>query len=243
MIVKIFIVALMIFVAFRLVFFVKNRVDISVKIKRHLAYMLPIAELFIWLGFMIWAARLIYLAQNYFTLIAVSVFTLILSIPLYVILRDFVVGNILKIQNKVSEGVFIEIEEIKGRIKKAGYLRLDLEDEHGNINSIPYNNIRSKIISQNSINQNLAKVLLRFSFPENTKVNYITPILIRQILNTPWAAVSQTPIIEKAINENGQLIIEVGAYALDKSYGENIQNSIDKLWISGGENHHSLDML
>ena len=233
MIVKIFIVALMIFVAFRLVFFVKNRVDISVQVKRHLAYMLPIAELFIWVGFIIWAARLIYLSQNYFTLIAVSVVILIMSIPLYVILRDFVVGNILKIQNKVSEGVFVEIEEIKGRIKRAGYLRLELEDDRGNINSIPYNNIRSKIISQNSINQNLAKVVLRFSFPENTKVNYITPILKRQILNTSWAAVSQAPIIEKTKIENGKLIIEVGAYTLDRSYGENIQNSVDKLWTSG----------
>ncbi len=232
MIAKILIVALMIFIAFRLVFFVKNRVGISIKIKRHLAYMLPFVELFIWLGFVIWAARLIYLAQNYFTLIAAGSILLILSIPLYAILRDFVVGNILKIQNKVSEGVFIEIEEIKGRIKRAGYLRLDIEDDRGNINSIPYNNIRSKIISQNSTNQNLAKVVLRFSFPETTKVNYITPILKRQILNTPWAAVSQTPIIEKTISENGQLIIEVGAYTLDKLYGENIKNSVAELWAS-----------
>lgn len=195
--------------------------------------MLPIVELFIWLGFVIWAARLIYLAQNYFTLIAVGTVILTLSLPLYTTLRDFVVGNILKIQNKVSEGVFIEIEEIRGRIKRAGYLRLDVEDDRGNINSIPYNKIRSKVISQNSTNQNLAKVLLRFSFPETTKVNHITPILKRQILNTPWVAVSQTPIIEKAINENGQLIVEVGAYTLDKSYGENIKNSVDKLWSSG----------
>lgn len=195
--------------------------------------MLPIVELFMWLGFVIWAARLIYLAQNYFTLIAVGTVILTLSLPLYTTLRDFVVGNILKIQNKVSEGVFIEIEEIRGRIKRAGYLRLDVEDDRGNINSIPYNKIRSKVISQNSTNQNLAKVLLHFSFPETTKVNHITPILKRQILNTPWVAVSQTPIIEKAINENGQLIVEVGAYTLDKSYGENIKNSVDKLWTSG----------
>jgi len=232
MIAKILIVALIIFMAFRLVFFVKNRVDMSVKIKRHLAYMLPTIELFIWFGFLIWTARLFYLTQNYFTLIAAGFVLLVLSIPLYVLLKDFIAGNVLKMQNRVNEGVFIEIDDLKGRIKRAGFLRLDIEDNRGNINSIPYHSIRSKIISRSGSNPNLTKVLLRFTFPETTKINYISPILKQQILNTPWTSVSQVPIIEKAKIENGQLIIEVGAYTLDKSYGENIKNAVDKLWAS-----------
>ncbi|SMO52332.1 Small-conductance mechanosensitive channel [Saccharicrinis carchari] len=228
MIAKIISIALIIFLLFRLLFSLKNKWGLSVKIKRHLAYILPIAELFVWIGYLIWAVRLIYLSQNYFTLAAVGIVLLVLCIPLYLLLRDFIVGNVLKMQNKVNEGVFIEIEEIKGRIKRAGYFRLDIEDNRGNINSIPYNHIRSKIISQYGINQNLAKVVLRFTFPDTTKVNYIVPLLKRQILNTPWAAVSQDPIVEKTKTENGKLIIEVGTYTLDKSYGENIKNCVDK---------------
>ncbi len=233
MIPKIIIVALIIFLSFRLVFFIKNRVIIPLKVKAHLAYILPIGELFIWLGFLIWTFRLIYQSQNHFTLIAVGVVLLVLSIPQYVLLTDFIVGNVLKMQNKVNEGVFIEIDEIKGRIKRAGYLRLDIEDNRGNINSIPYNNIRSKIISRSGSNPNLTKVVLRFTFPDTTKINYISPILKQQVLNTPWTAVSQAPIIEKTKTENGRLIVEVGVYTMDKLYGENIKNSVDKLWATG----------
>lgn len=213
---------------FRSLFFLKSKVQIAESIKGYLAYMLPIAELLVWIVFLVWIFHWIYRLQNYFVLVAVAVVVLLFSMPLHVLLRDFVMGTILKIQNKINEGLFIEIDEIKGRIKRAGLLRLDIEDDRGNINSIPYNHIRSKIISQPGSNQKLAKVLLQFSFPENTQVNYITPILIQQILNTPWTAVSQAPIIEKAKKENGQLIVEVGVYTLDKSYGENIKNSVDK---------------
>lgn len=230
MIPKIIIVALILFFAFRIVFLIKNRAPISAKLQAHLSYVLPITEMFVWIALLIWTFRMIYITQNYFILIALVLVLLVLVMLTYTMLSDFVSGNILKMQNKVREGAFIEVDELKGRIRKVGLLRLDIEDKRGNISSIPYSNIRSKTILQSGSNQNLVKVVLRFAFPDTMKVNYITPILKRQLLNTPWVAVSQAPSIENTSIENGRLWIEVGVYTLDKTYGENIKNSVDKLW-------------
>lgn len=227
MLTKIFIVAFTLLGGFRILHFAKNRIHSSIGLKHHLSYILPSLELFSWIVFFIWVARLIYKSGNYFTIISIGVVLVLLSVPLFILLRDFIFGIFLKFQNKVNEGSFIEIEEIKGQIKKAGYLRLDIEDNHGNLNSITYNSIRSKIISHYGMNPHLEKVVLEFSFPDTIKLNQIIPWLKIQVMNTPWVAVSQAPIIEDVKTENSKLKIKVGAYTLNKSYVENIKNLVE----------------
>ena len=147
MLAKFFIVALTIFGAYRMLHFATNRIPMSKRMRYYLSYIFPSVELFSWLLFLIWVLRLIYKSGNYFTIISIGIVLVLLFALFFALLRDYILGFFLKLQNKLMEGSFIEIGEIKGQIKKAGHFRLDIEDNHGNIGSVPYYNIRSKVIS------------------------------------------------------------------------------------------------
>ena len=71
----------------------------------------------------------------------------LLIVPAFILLRDFVFGVFLKAQNKVVEGTFIELEDIKGEIVKAGQFFLNIEDKLGNIKSLGYYKVNSRVIS------------------------------------------------------------------------------------------------
>ncbi|WP_027473787.1 mechanosensitive ion channel domain-containing protein [Saccharicrinis fermentans] len=223
---KFFITASLVFLGYRILFYLKNKLNISHRFKYQLDYVLSFTELFFWIGFIVWVTKHVYESRNYFILISIGVTICIFAVPLFLVLRDFISGAFLKVQNKVNIGCFIEIDEMKGQIKKAGHLRLDIEDAHGNIHSIPYYNIRSKTILQHSSNQHLDKVILKFSFPETITTDLLIPHLKKQILNTPWVSVSQSPVINKVSHKNNRLNIEVGVYTLNKSYADSIHNMV-----------------
>nr|WP_324292768.1 mechanosensitive ion channel domain-containing protein [uncultured Carboxylicivirga sp.] len=167
------------------------------------------------------------MSKNYYVLTSVSILFLLIAVPFFFLIRDFVSGLFLKLQNKLFEGMSIEIEDVKGVVKKNGIFRLDIEDKYGNINSVSYYKIRSKIITRPKVSYNLEKTTLEFIFQEASNTNRILAELKRQLMNIPWVAVRQPPLIENTRVENGKFIVEIGVYMLDKSYAENIKHSVE----------------
>jgi len=226
MIFNYFIIAVFIFSGFRVLSYIISKVRWPLKKKANASYILPLVELFAWITYILLLAKNIYDSRNYFALIALAIVFVLIAFPLYTLIKDFATGIFLKMQNKIIEGTYINIEDIKGTVKKAGHLRIDIEDNHGNINSIPYHNIRSRTISRPGSNQNLEKVTIEFVFQETRTTNEIINQLQKEVMNTPWVAVSQPAIIESTRFEDGNLIVEVGAFVLHKSYAENIKSMV-----------------
>jgi hypothetical protein len=174
----------------------------------------------------LWVVKLIYDSKNYFALLSIAVVFALIAYPFFILIRDFISGIILKIQNKVAVGMHIEIEEIKGLIAKAGHLSMDMEDGHGNITSINYHYAYGKKISRSGNNLNLEKISLAFEFPESSRLNELISQLKKEVMNTPWVAISQPLIIENTKVKNGKVLIKVAAFVLDRSYAENIKTSV-----------------
>lgn len=226
MIFKFFIIAAFIFGGFRVLNFITERLNIHLIQRNKLHYLIPLFEFFIWMLYVIWVVKVIYESKNYFALISLAVVIVLLAFPLFILIRDFISGIILKVQNKVAEGMYIDIEELKGLISNAGHLRMDIEDKHGNITSVTYHYVYGKRISRSGNNQNLEKISLEFDFPEPARVNEFSDSLKKAVMNTPWVVISQAPIIENTKVENGRLTVEVGAFVIDKSYAENIKSAV-----------------
>ncbi len=227
MVIRLLISAIVVFIAFRIIHFINRHVKSSFKIKNHLNELIPLVESFAWMAFVLWVVKVIYDSKNYYALISISTVFLLLSVPLFYLLRDFVTSVFLKLQNKITEGTYIEIEEIKGIVKEAGHFRMDIEDYHGNISSVSYYKIRSKIISKPGANHNLEKATIEFRFADTIKVNELIDKLKKAVLNTPWVAVSQSPIIESTKHEHEKIIIELGIFMLDKAYIEDVRIAIN----------------
>ncbi len=228
MYIKIIILGIGIFLFYRILSFLNKKIPISLDSKHYTAVILPVAELLSWLGFIVWCIRQIYEAEAYATLIGVSVVILLLLLPSWYLIRDLILGIILVIQRKIELNTHVEIGDISGKIVKIDYFTFDIKTKEGNIETIPYSKIRSKVISKSGENINLEKQLICFTIPIQKNIDEAVEKLKLTVLNSPWVAASQQPIIKTINIVNEKHVIEVFVYLLKKDYVEKIRTYVNK---------------
>lgn len=216
---------------FRILSFLNRVLPFSKEVKHYTGYMLPVVELVSWLGFVIWCMRMIYEAHAYTTLIIFGILTLILIVPAWFLVRDFLYGMFLKIQRKIEINNRIEIGGIKGVVVKIDHFTFDIKTKNGNIDTIPYNKIRSKIISKNGENIHLEKQLISFTISSKQDINKLIPELKATLTNAPWVAASQEPIINEIRHETGKYVVDVFVYLIKNEHVENIREYVMKNFI------------
>lgn len=222
------IVALGILILFRFLAFLNKRLPFSKDFKHYSGYVLPVVELVVWLGFLAWCMRIIYEAEAFMTLIVLGIVVLLFIVPGWFLVRDFLYGMMLKIQRKIEVGNKISIGDLNGLIIQTNYFTFDIKRDDGNIDTIPYNKIREKVISRNGANSQLEKQLLAFSISANIDANKIVPQLKSTLINAPWVAGSQEPIIHRVVEETGKTVIEVFVYIIRKEHADKIREYVSK---------------
>ncbi len=228
MIVKIITLGSFLFVGLKLFNLFIKRTSFPNRIKRHLDYSLAFAELVIGLAFISWVVMLVYNARNYFMLIFLGISFILFIVPGFILIRDLLFGIFLKAQNKIPLGAVIEIDDNKGKITKTGNFSLNLQDAHGSIKTYSYYKLNSKVISSLGDHRELEKLELVFSLGHTSNINELISKLEKQLLNTPWVAVSQPIIIEQLKRKDDLLSLKVGLFALSKKYEENIKAMVEK---------------
>jgi hypothetical protein len=158
---------------------------LSTELKHYITVVLPIAELLSWIGFIVWCIRMIYESGAYAVLIVLSVIILLLVIPSWFLIRDLIFGMLLVIQRKIELNTQIEIGHMMGKIVKIDYFTFDVKSKTGNIETIPYSKIRSKIISKSGENINLEKQLISFTIPARKNMDESLEQLKITLLNSP----------------------------------------------------------
>ena len=231
---KILIFGVGILILFRILSYLNKLLPFSKGFKHYSGYLLPIIELASWLGFTIWCLRYIYEAEAYTTLIILGILIILLLAPAWFLVRDFLHGMLLKIQRKIEIDTKIEIGDLKGVIVKTDYFTFDIKTKNGNIDTIPYNKIRSEIITKNAANIHLEKHNISFRIPSKHDINKLIPQLKATLINVPWIPASQEPIINNIKVEVENYVVEVIVYILKKEHTEKIMeyvkmNFIDKL--------------
>jgi len=241
------IVGIIILLLFRALSYINKIMPFSKKTKHHSGYILPIVELIAWIGFAIWCLRLIYEFEAFTTLIILGIIIVLLMAPAWFLVRDFLYGMLLKIQRKIEIDAKIEIGDLKGVIVKTDYFTFDVKTKNGDIDTIPYNKIvktkngdidtipynkiRSEIITKNAANIHLEKQLISFKIPSKTDINRIIIELKTTIINAPWVAGSQEPIINVISSETGNYVIEAIVYVLKKEHAEKIVEYVERNFI------------
>lgn len=188
---------------------------------------LPLIEIATWIGVMIWIIKFVYTRQDFTVLILLGVLFLLFVIPIWFLLRDFLYGLILKLQRKIEVHKIIDIEGLKGEILKTGYFSFDILTEKGSIDTVPYNRIIAKVVSVSSENANLAKIKLTFKIPETHGISFSRTKLEEVLLNCPFVANSQKPVLGSVYTENDAQKIDVYVLALNKEYSRKIQEYVE----------------
>ena len=233
MLLRIIFVAFALLLFFRLISFLNKRISYSRVLKHHLGYIIPVVELLSWIGFIFWCIQFIYETKNYIGLIISGVILLLLVIPSFFFLNDFLSGVYLKIQRKIDEGNNIQVDNIKGKITNTGQFSLDIKTTQGNVETIPYSKIRNRIISKSSDNPYLNKQLLVLRFEKSTHLKTLISALKTTLFNAPWISASEEPVIGEIKEENNLILVNVFVYTLKREYIDNIREYVYKNLLVG----------
>lgn len=227
MIAMIIVSALLIFFTFRIVNYIDRNITYSRKLKHHIGYIIPVLELLVWLIYAIWIINKVYISHNNKGLLILTVIIILLVLPTFFLFKDFIFGVYLKIQQKINSGEFIEFDNVSGEIISTGNFSMEVKDNQGDIKTVPYSRLISKILIRHGTNPNLKKQILIFKFPQNIKIEDKTSELLKSLLNTPWVALSQPPFIENIKIENNEYIVEVHFYTLEVEHIQKIREILD----------------
>lgn len=228
MLTKIVFTATIILFSFRIFYFFHKMFPYSKRIKHHVNYIIPVIELFAWFGFIMWCISYIYDAKNYLGLIVFGVILILISIPTFFLLRDFLFGVYLKIQRKIDETRYVEFGEFEGQIIESGHFSIDIKNSRGDIITIPYSKIKTRVLARHTNNSNLLRQKLIFKLPVTAKINSLIPDLEKIILNAPWSAASQPPVIQDVKIKEENYIIEVYVFVLKIEHAEFIREFINE---------------
>jgi small-conductance mechanosensitive channel len=219
---KILIFATGILLMFRALAHLNRLLPLSKRVKHITSYLLPAIEIATWTGFAIWSLHYIYDAEAYYILIVLGILIVLLLIPTWFLARDFLYGMFLKIQRKIEVDSKIETTEFEGIVTKTDYFTFDIQCSNGNIKTVPYNKIRSEIVTKNAANIHLLKQKFTFIFPMPKDRNLLLSKLKNALVNAPWTAASQEPIVDDIKTENNNLVIDVMVWVIDKNHTNKI---------------------
>lgn len=211
---------------FRILPLVNKNLPYRREIRQYITFLLPVAEIIAWMGLFIWFIKYAYNAQDHTSLLVLVTLVILLFIPAWFLIGDFLYGVILKVQQKIEVNTRIEIDEINGRVVNTGHFSFEIETKEGTIDTIPYHKIKSKVISRPSTNINIEKQLIRFQFTSQQNINSMLPRLKASILNSPWAAVSIDPIIYDIHKENDETSVDVYVFTLKPEHAEMIKEYV-----------------
>ena len=216
---------------FRIMSYLNRILPFSKKVKHYTSMVLPAIELISWTGFLIWCMQHLYNLQDYITIIILGVFIVLLIVPAGFLIRDYLHGTLLQLQHKIKTDERIEIGELKGIITKTDHFTFDIKTDSGEIKTIPYNKIRSDIISKNAANINLEKQVISFDIPSNRSIGKIIPQLKTTLMNSPWMAASQEPVIKIISAESENYLVEAIVYVIKKEHAERIAEYVRNNFI------------
>lgn len=116
-------------------------------------------------------------------------------------------------------------------ILKTDYFTFDVKTAEGDIDTIPYNKIRSKVISKISANKYLEKQLLSFRFPSAQDISKIIPELKKTLINAPWVVASHEPIISSVSEDCEKRRVEVFVYVMKTEHTDKIIEYVNQNFI------------
>lgn len=229
---EIILVGLGVLLIFRILSYLKKILPFSKKTKHFTGFILPVVELISWFGFLLWCLNLIYKADSYSALFVFVILIALLFAPAWFFVRDFLHGLQLKIQRKIEPDSKLEIGNLKGVVLKTDYFTFDIKTGDGNIHTIPYNKIRTEIISKTASNIHLQKYCLSFQIQSKQDINQIITGLKLTLINAPWTAASQEPVVNITSSETNNYLLETVIYILKKEHAERIEEYVKQNFIA-----------
>ncbi len=222
------IIAIFLFVLFRLLHIYLLRFARKRKYKRLLNKAIPIVELLTWILFCAWGVEY-FLSRNY--LFAFGIFFLLLFGGFWIsrfILKETIAGFIFRGSNHLQINETVNIDNYSGRIVRMRINNVELETDNGERIFIPYSSFFSTIHRKKHQSDILSNYCFRLQTNKDVSFSEKTAQIRTAIIHLPWTSVKHTPRIKLIEEKTDTYLFEITVYSIEEMYFNNIVQHVNK---------------
>lgn len=181
---------------------------------------LPVAELIVWIIFLLWSIQYLGSRGQLITLVPFLVFIILILYLAWYSLKDITTGVIFKTGKTHHINDHISVAGITGRITAMGMRNIEIEDYSGQIVTIPYSKIVGNIMLKSYPSQSLLSHNFRMKIAanENTDIFRTIDNMHISILTLPWSSQKKEPKISIELETDQYYTLSITIFSLDESY-------------------------
>ena len=181
---------------------------------------LPVAELSVWIIFLLWSIQYLGSRGQLITLVPFLVFIILILYLAWYSLKDITTGVIFKTGKTHHINDHISVAGITGKITAMGMRNIEIEDYSGQIVTIPYSKIVGNIMLKSYPSQSLLSHNFRMKIAANENKDIFRTIenMHISILTLPWSSQKKEPKISIEMETDQYYILSITIFSLDESY-------------------------
>jgi hypothetical protein len=224
-------VAVLILAFFKMVRFLMPYTKFTQSQTGTIVRLMPVAELAAWMIYLIWAMQYLGVRGYLATLFPVIVFIIVILYLAWYGLKDIIAGIVFKSSYDLHINDHISVQGISGKVMAIMHTRLELEENSGQIISIPYSKIAGNLIFRNYPSQTMLShhFKLEVALPESHRNIFDLTEKIRiAILAMPWASQKRSPKISVEEEQPETIIFAITIFSIDESYFSRMEKILEK---------------
>ncbi len=156
----------------------------------------PWVERFVWLAFIFYTLQSFFLHSTVYPFVIISLAVVITLMFGWLVLRDWLLGAVVRSEHALEPGVFIKTGNYSGAISSLGFLSLEIQKEDGEKIKIPYSQVNRNMLAQNPDKGYGKSHRVSVRLPQHQGAQKIQQLLKAKILELPWVVASAKIEIE-----------------------------------------------
>ena len=141
-------------------------------------------------------------------------------------IKDFVCGIILKTEEPYQVNDHIRINDIEGRVSKAGLRSLQITTSDNQLIRIPYSRISETLFAKTTMMDGFYTHTFRLELPKSAPLPAVIENLRMTILNCIWSSVVNEPSICYDSEGSAHYVLEITVYAISTDYFSRIEDKV-----------------
>ena len=185
-----------------------------------------IGELAVWILYAAWALHSILGDSLYYQMTILLILIVIVIWVSWFVVRDFIAGLVLKLNDSFQPGQYFKLGEIEGTILSADYLQLNLHRENGVIIKIPYNKISGAIHYKGEAEDQSMQHQFELEIADKYSLQDVRSLVREAVLLSAGARFSREPRVIHKGTEDKKQKYEVTISALSPDYNKLIESNV-----------------
>lgn len=197
--------------------------------QRRIAEYFPIAEVVVWLLFILWSINIL-LKDSLYHMIAVLALSAVIVAGLgWFVARDLIAGIVLRFSDHFNRRQKLLLENEQGTIIDAGLLALSLQKEDGSTLKIPWSKISGQVYGKGMTDESQNTLIFTIDAENRQSPEKLQDKIRQAILLTVGVALNREPKIQIVNGPKGQQQIKITAYTLNPACFSNIRNNVNNV--------------